>query len=331
MNNVTIIAEAGVNHNGDLNTAKRLVDAAASAGADAVKFQTFQAARLAVPYVQKTGYQMKKTGSSLSQLEMLKELELSWRDFEELFHYCSTKEIKFLSSPFDEESIDFLGRLGLDTIKIPSGEITNYSYLKKLAGLKKSVILSTGMATLEEIGEALEILDKNSVEIILLHCSSAYPTPMEDVNLTAMNSLKQIFHKKVGYSDHTHGIEVPIAAAALGACVIEKHLTLDKSMAGPDHKTSLDPREFQQMVHGIRNIEMALGDGVKRPTEAELKNRDYVRKYLVAARDIKKGEAFSFENLCAKRCGLGITPMKLKDLLGKPAQRDYKKDERIGL
>ncbi|WP_077611681.1 N-acetylneuraminate synthase [Clostridium sp. Marseille-P2415] len=330
MSKIMIIAEAGVNHNGDLNTAKRLVDAASTAGADAVKFQTFKAGHLAVPYAQKADYQMQNTGRSSSQYHMLKELELSWNDFEELYHYCSVKKIKFLSSPFDEESIDFLDRLGVDTIKIPSGEITNYQYLQKTASIKKPVILSTGMATLEEIGQALELLNKSGEEIILLHCSSAYPAPMKEVNLKAMYTLKEIFHKRVGYSDHTLGIEVSIAAAALGACVLEKHMTLDKTMPGPDHKISLEPEEFRRLVAGVRNIEEALGDGIKKPADAEQKNREFVRKYLVAAKEIKKGEAFTLDNLCAKRCGHGISPMKIRDLLGKTAQKDYSKDERIG-
>jgi len=330
MNKIMIIAEAGVNHNGDINTAKRLIDAASAIGADAVKFQTFKTERLAVFDAGKADYQMQNTGHSLTQFDMLKELELSWNDFEELYHYCTMKKIRFLSSPFDEESIDFLDRLGVDTIKIPSGEITNYPYLQRTASLKKPVILSTGMATVEEIDQALELLNKSGQEIILLHCSSAYPTPMEAVNLKAMNTLKQMFNKKTGYSDHTLGIEVSIAAAALGACVIEKHMTLDKTMPGPDHKISLEPDEFRRLVVSVRNIEQALGNGIKEPAEAERKNRDFVRKYLVAAKEIKKGEAFTPDNLCAKRCGPGISPMRINDLLGKPAQRDYLKDERIG-
>lgn len=329
MSNVMIIAEAGVNHNGDLSIAKQLVDAASVIGADAIKFQTFRAKHLAVPDARKADYQIENTGQTMSQYEMLKSLELSWQEFEELFQYCSFRRIRFLSSPFDEESLLFLDRLGVDLIKIPSGEITNYSYLKKIASLKKQVILSTGMSTEEEVGEALEILEEGGQEITLLHCSSSYPTPMEDVNLNAMNALKLKFHKRVGYSDHTPGIEVAIAATALGACVIEKHMTLDKTMPGPDHKASLEPDEFQQMVDSIRKIEVALGDGVKKPTQAEQKNRDYVRKYLVASREIKKGEAFTLQNLCAKRSAYGISSMKIPSLLGTVAQRDYLKDERI--
>ncbi|WP_313153526.1 N-acetylneuraminate synthase [Lacrimispora sp.] len=330
MSKVMIIAEAGVNHNGDLNIAKQLVDAASVIGADAIKFQTFRAKHLAVPDARKADYQIENTGQTMSQYEMLKSLELSWQEFEELFQYCSFRRIQFLSSPFDEESILFLDRLGVDLIKIPSGEITNYGYLKKIASLKKRVILSTGMSNEEEVGEALEILEEGGQEIILLHCSSSYPALMQDVNLNAMDTLKRRFQKQVGYSDHTPGIEVAIAAAALGACVIEKHMTLDKTMPGPDHKASLEPDEFQQMVDSIRNIELALGDGVKKPTQAELKNRDYVRKYLVASREIKKGEPFTLQNLCAKRCGYGISPMEMHSLLGRAAQRNYLKDERIG-
>jgi N,N'-diacetyllegionaminate synthase len=330
MSNVMIIAEAGVNHNGDLNIAKQLVDAASVIGADAIKFQTFRAKHLAVPDARKADYQIENTGQTMSQYEMLKSLELSWQEFEELFQYCSFRRIQFLSSPFDEESILFLDRLGVDLIKIPSGEITNYGYLKKIASLKKRVILSTGMSNEEEVGEALEILEEGGQEIILLHCSSSYPALMQDVNLNAMDTLRRRFQKQVGYSDHTPGIEVAIAAAALGACVIEKHMTLDKTMPGPDHKASLEPDEFQQMVDSIRNIELALGDGVKKPTQAELKNRDYVRKYLVASREIKKGEPFTLQNLCAIRCGYGISPMEMHSLLGKAAQRNYLKDERIG-
>ncbi|MBE7719458.1 MAG: N-acetylneuraminate synthase [Lacrimispora celerecrescens] len=329
MSKVMIIAEAGVNHNGDITIAKQLIDAASITGADAIKFQTFKTNLLVVPDARKADYQIENTGHAMSQYEMLKSLELSWQAFEELVQYCAFRQITFLSSPFDEESLLFLDRLGVEPIKIPSGEITNYGYLKKIASLKRKVILSTGMSTEDEVGEALEILESSGKEIILLHCSSAYPTMMLDVNLNAMDTLKRRFHKQVGYSDHTPGIEVAIAAAALGACVIEKHMTLDKTMPGPDHKASLEPDEFKHMVDSVRNIELALGNGVKRPTEAELRNRDHVRKYLVASRGIRQGEAFTLNNLCAKRCGYGISPMKIHSLLGKTAQRNYEKDERI--
>lgn len=329
MHKLMIIAEAGVNHNGDLTTAKQLINAASQIGADAIKFQTFKTEALAVHGIKKAEYQRKYTRSASSQYEMLKELELSYKDFQELFSYCSKKHIMFLSSPFDLESIDFLDHLGVEQIKIPSGEITNYPYLKKIASLKKPILLSTGMADMNEIGDALTALNGHTNEITLLHCSSTYPTEMADVNLNAMDTLKRTFKKNVGYSDHTLGIEVPIAAAALGACVIEKHFTLDKAMPGPDHHMSLEPDEFKKLVESIRNIEQALGDGIKRPTTSELKNRDYVRKYLVAAKDIKKGEFFTQENLCAKRCGSGINPMKFPELIGKAAARSYGKDERI--
>lgn len=289
MNRVMIIAEAGVNHNGDLNTAKRLVDAAREAGADAVKFQTYRTEFLAVRDAIKAEYQYRNTGNSLSQYEMLKELELSYDSFKELSLYCASRSIMFLSSPFDETSMEYLDQLGVGIIKIPSGEITNYVYLKKAASLQKPIILSTGMSTMEEIKEALELLDEGGQDITLLHCTSAYPTPMEEVNLNAMSHMKQVFSRNVGYSDHTMGIEVAIAAAALGACVIEKHMTLDKTMPGPDHRLSLEPEEFKLMTDSIRNIEIALGNGHKEPSKEEFKNRDRVRKFLVASRDIKKG------------------------------------------
>lgn len=329
MNRVMIIAEAGVNHNGDLDTAKGLVDAAREAGADAVKFQTYRTELLAVRDAIKAEYQYRNTGKNLSQYEMLKELELSYDSFKELSLYCTSRNIMFLSSPFDETSMEYLDQLGVEIIKIPSGEITNYGYLKKAASLQKPIILSTGMSTMEEIGEALNLLDESGQDITLLHCTSAYPTPMEEVNLNAMSHMKQVFSRNVGYSDHTMGIEVAIAAAALGACVIEKHMTLDKTMPGPDHRLSLEPTEFKLMVDSIRNIEMALGNGYKEPSKEECKNRDRVRKFLVASRDIKKGELFTVNNLCAKRCSPGISPMRLKDLLGTPSDRDYKMDERI--
>lgn len=329
MNKVQIIAEAGVNHKGDIKLAKMLVDVAAQAGADAIKFQTYKSESLAIQTAKKAEYQILHTKNSSSQFEMLRELELRDAEFLELSKYCEKKNIQFLSSPFDVESIEFLHRLGMDTIKIPSGEITNYFYLKKLAALNKRIILSTGMATLEEIEQALAVLDKNSKEIILLHCTTSYPTLMEDVNLKAMCTLKEVFHKNVGFSDHTLGIEASIAAVALGACVIEKHFTLDNSMPGPDHKMSLEPDELKRLVKAIRNIEQALGDGNKKPTPEELKNQEFVRKSLVAARDIIHGEIFTEENLCAKRAGYGISPMRLHELIGSNATRNYKKDERI--
>nr|WP_314459055.1 N-acetylneuraminate synthase [uncultured Clostridium sp.] len=330
MNKIMIIAEAGVNHNGDLDIARQLVDAAWAAGADAVKFQTFRAELLAAPSAEKAEYQFLNTGKNNSQYEMLKDLELSWNDFKVLSQYCAFRGIQFLSSPFDEESMEYLDSLGMEMIKIPSGEITNYCYLKKAAALKKPIILSTGMSSPEEIGEALGLLDTGGQDITLLHCSSIYPTPLEDVNLNAMITMREAFHKKTGYSDHTAGIEVAVAAAALGACVIEKHMTLDKTMPGPDHRMSLEPDEFKNMADSVRNIEKAMGNGIKAPAGEELKNRDHVRKFLVAARDIQMGEPFTMENLCAKRCSPGISPMKLPRILGTRADRDYRKDDKIG-
>ncbi|NNJ32231.1 N-acetylneuraminate synthase [Lacrimispora defluvii] len=330
MSKIMIIAEAGVNHNGDLSIARQLIDAACAAGADAVKFQTFRAELLATPKAKKADYQFHNTGTDNSQFEMLKELELSWKDFKLLSDYCTFRGIRFLSSPFDENSMEYLDSIGMEIIKIPSGEITNYCYLKKAASLKKPVILSTGMSTPAEIRDALKLLDQSGQDITLLHCSSIYPTPMEDVNLNAMITLREMFHKKTGYSDHTAGIEVAVAAAALGACVIEKHLTLDKTMPGPDHRMSLEPDEFKHMADSVRNIEKAMGNGIKAPAGDELKNRDHVRKFLVAAKDIPMGEPFTLENLCAKRCSPGISPMKLPQILGTLADRNYGKDDKIG-
>lgn len=324
-----IIAEAGVNHNGNLNLAKKMVDAASEAGADAIKFQTFKTENLVVRTAKKAEYQILHTGNTLSQYEMLKKLELDQVAFSELFKYCIMKNIKFISSPFDLDSIDFLDALGIDTFKIPSGEITNYLYLKKIATLNKKIILSTGMATMDEIKEALDVLKGNSESLILLHCTTSYPALMQDVNLKAMCTMKRIFHKEVGYSDHTVGIEAAVAAVALGACVIEKHFTLDMSLPGPDHRMSLEPDELKKLIQAIRNVEQALGDGLKRPTSVELLNRKFVRKSLVAAKTIKQGEIFSEDNVCAKRPGDGISPMMWNKLKGCPAKRNYEKEERI--
>lgn len=330
MSKIMIIAEAGVNHNGDLSIARQLIDAACAAGADAVKFQTFRAELLATPQAKKADYQFHNTGTDHTQFEMLKNLELSWKDFKFLSDYCTFRGIQFLSSPFDEDSMEYLDSIGMEIIKIPSGEITNYCYLKKAAALKKPVILSTGMSTPAEIQDALKLLDQGGQDITLLHCSSIYPTPMEDVNLNAMITLRETFHKKTGYSDHTAGIEVAVAAAALGACVIEKHMTLDKTMPGPDHRMSLEPDEFKHMADSVRNIEKAMGNGIKVPAGDELKNRDHVRKFLVAAKEIQMGEPFTMENLCAKRCSPGISPMRLPQILGTLADRNYGKDDKIG-
>ena len=331
---VFIIAEAGVNHNGSLELAKKLIDVAVEAGADAVKFQTFKAENLVSKSAKKAKYQIENTGSDESQYEMLKKLELKFDEFEELKKYCDKKGIMFLSTPFDFESIEFLDKLGLEIFKIPSGEITNYPYLKEIGKLKKRVILSTGMANLCEIEEALSVLEKfgtNRENIIVLHANTEYPTPIEDVNLRAMLSIKEAFKVKVGYSDHTLGIEVPIAAVAMGASVIEKHFTLDKNKEGPDHKASLEPDELKAMVKAIRNIEIALGNGIKKPSKSESKNIEIARKVIVAKRDIKKGEKFSEENLTVKRAWKGITPMKWDEVIGRIADKDYKEDEAIGI
>ena len=329
---VFIIAEAGVNHNGSLELAKKLVDVAVEAGADAVKFQTFKAKNLVSKEAKKAKYQVENTGSNESQYEMLKKLELGFDEFVELKEYCDEKGIMFLSTPFDFESIEFLDSLGLEIFKIPSGEITNYPYLREIAKLKKRVILSTGMANMCEIEQALDVMEKFGTKrenIIVLHANTEYPTPMEDVNLKAMLSIKEAFKVNVGYSDHTLGIEVPIAAVAMGAVVIEKHFTLDKNMEGPDHKASLEPDELKAMVKAIRNIEIALGNGIKKPSKSESKNIEIARKVIVAKRDIKKGEKFSEENLTVKRAGKGINPMRWEEIIGRESNKNYTREERI--
>jgi len=332
MREVFIIAEAGVNHNGDVRLAKKLIDAAKSAGVDAVKFQTFKAERLVAKVAQKAEYQKQTTGSDESQLEMLKKLELSFENFKDIKKYCEEKELLFLSTPFDFDSIDFLERLDMPIFKVPSGEITNLPYLMKIASTGKPVIMSTGMSDLDEVGLALEVLrDNGAGTITLLHCNTQYPTPFEDANLKAMQTLKERFGIAVGYSDHTLGIEAPIAAIALGATVIEKHFTLDKSLEGPDHKASLDPQELKAMVTAIRNIEIALGDGIKKPSKSETLNKEVARKSIVARRNIVKGEIFSEDNLTIKRPGHGISPMKWFEVLGTSAERDFCEDELIEL
>lgn len=329
----TIIAEAGVNHNGSLEMACELVRAAAQAGADWVKFQTFQAARIAAADAPKAPYQIETTGRGESQLAMLSRLELSAADHRALMACCEVCGIGFLSSPFDLESIGLLAALGLTTWKVPSGELTHLPYLEEIGALGGRVILSTGMADLGEIEDALDVLERAGTppgRVTLLHCSSLYPTPMADVNLRAMLTLAAAFPAAaIGYSDHTLGIEVPIAAVTLGARVIEKHLTLDKTLPGPDHRASSDPAEFAAMTAAIRNVEAALGDGRKRPSAAELQGRTIARKSLVAARAIRCGEPFSLANLTAKRPGTGISPMRLPELLGCPAPRDYAPDEHV--
>lgn len=332
MSDIFIIAEAGVNHNGDIQLANKLIDAAKSAGADAVKFQTFKAESVVSKIAQKAEYQKRTTGTDESQLEMVKRLELSFCDFKKLKKYCEEKEILFLSTPFDFDSIDFLESLEMPIYKVPSGEITNLPYLMKIARIGKPVIMSTGMSDLDEVGSALDVLrDNGAGTITLLHCNTQYPTPFEDANIKAMLTLKERFGVAVGYSDHTLGIEAPIAAVALGATVIEKHFTLDKNMEGPDHKASLDPQELKAMVTSIRNIEVALGDGIKRPSKSETPNKEVARKSIVARRNIVKGEIFTEDNLTVKRPGNGISPIKWFEVLGKKATRDFCEDELIEL
>ena len=328
-----IIAEAGVNHNGSLELARKLIDVAAEAGADAVKFQTFKAEKIISKYAQKAEYQKRSTDASESQLDMVRKLEMDEAAHKELLAYSRSRGVQFLSSPFDLESIDLLNDLGLEIFKIPSGEITNLPYLRKIGALKKEVILSTGMADLGEIEDALDVLIKAGTvleNITVLHCNTEYPTPFEDVNLRAMLTIRAAFPGvQVGYSDHTLGIEVPIAAVAMGATVIEKHFTLNKNMEGPDHKASLEPDELKAMVQAIRNIEKALGNGIKKPSPSELKNKPVARKSIVAAKDIKEGEKFTEENLTAKRPGTGISPMRWDEVIGRKAGRDYNIDELI--
>jgi N,N'-diacetyllegionaminate synthase len=332
MNHVFIIAEAGVNHNGSIELAKKLVDEAKKVGADAVKFQTFKAEYLVSKFAQKAQYQKETTNKNESQYDMIKKLELSFSDFVKLKEYCEKSRITFLSSAFDLESIDFLISIGMEIFKIPSGEITNLPYLEKIGKLSKRVILSTGMASIGEIDAALDVLVKSGTSIdniTVLHCNTEYPTPYSDVNLRAMVTIKNAFNVKVGYSDHTDGIEVPIAAVALGAEVIEKHFTLDKDMEGPDHQASLEPDDLYRMIQAIRNVELALGDGIKRPSESEKKNISITRKSIVAKRSIKKGEVFTCDNLTVKRPGNGISPMRWYEIIGTVAQKEYSADDLI--
>lgn len=329
---VYIIAEAGVNHNGSLETAKLMVDSAKEAGADCIKFQTFVAKNIASKNAVKAEYQQKQTSSEESQLDMLKKLELSFDEFEELSEYCHSKGIEFLSTGFDFDSIDFLNRIDMQKWKIPSGDITNLPYLIKIAKLNKPVILSTGMSTMEDIRAALDVLKENgSGEITVLHCTTEYPTPFKDVNLAAMKTIHEEFGVPIGYSDHTRGIEIPIAAVAMGATVIEKHFTLDRNMKGPDHKASLEPDELKAMVSAIRNVEVSIGNSEKQPAESEKKNMEVARKSIVANCLIKKGEVFTEENLTVKRPGNGISPMKWFEVIGKSAIRDFEEDELIKL
>ncbi len=333
MSHTIIIAEAGVNHNGSVKLAKQLIDVAELAGADYVKFQTFKSELCISETAEKAEYQKENTGDSIeTQLEMVKKLELSDQNHFELIEYCNDKSVKFLSTAFDFVSIEFLKQVGLDFFKIPSGEITNYPYLVKVANLKLPVVMSTGMATIQEVEDALNVLLSHGLEkenITILHCNTEYPTPMQDVNLRAMNTIGEQFNVKIGYSDHTLGIEVPIAAVAMGACVIEKHFTLDRSMEGPDHQASLEPDELINMVQSIRNIELALGSNLKKPSSSEAKNRPIARKSIVASEAIKKGDVLTEENITVKRPGTGISPMKWMDIIGTNAHKDYNKDEEI--
>jgi N,N'-diacetyllegionaminate synthase len=331
---ILIIAEAGVNHNGDIALAKQLVDVAADAGADLVKFQTFNADRQVTAYASKAEYQKLSTDSAESQHRMLKRLELTTEMHEELISYCATRNIGFFSTSFDIESIDYLVSLGMNQFKIPSGEITNLPYLRHIGKFGKPVILSTGVATIGDIESALNVLEAagTSRELItVLHCTSEYPAPMEEVNLLAMQSIASTFGVAVGYSDHTQGIEVAIAAAALGATVIEKHFTLNRELPGPDHKSSLEPHELKSMVSAIRNIEIALGDGIKRVTPTLARNKLVIEKSLVASKPIRSGEILSPENVTAKRPGSGISPIRWDEIMGRKATRDFEPDELIEL
>lgn len=332
MKKVMIIAEAGVNHNGDISLAKKLVDVAVEAKADIVKFQTFKAENIVTDEAPKATYQKETTDSDESQYSMLKKLELNVEEHKALIAYCKEKGILFLSTPFDLESIELLNDLGIEIFKIPSGELTNLPYLEKIGAKRKKVILSTGMSTIDEVEAAIRILNNQGTSsITLLHCTTQYPTPMEDVNLNAMLTMKERFGLEVGYSDHTEGIEVPIAAVAMGASVIEKHFTLDKNMEGPDHRASLEPNELIKMVQAIRNIEKALGNGHKVPSKCEAQNKEIVRKSIVAKVTIQEGELFSEDNLTVKRPGSGISPMRWHEILGKRATKNYVKDEMIVL
>ena len=329
-----IIAEAGVNHNGDIELAKQLIAAAKAAGADMVKFQTFQTAKLVTKTAEKASYQKSTTDAYESQYAMIRKLELSRADHEVLIEECYRQGIGFFSTAFDTESFDMLVEMGLDKVKIPSGELTNLPLLRYMTRLGMPVMLSTGMATLGEIEAALAVIEQAGTPrhlITVLHCTTEYPAPMVDVNLRAMLSMKASLGVEVGYSDHTPGIEIPVAAVALGARVIEKHFTLDRNMPGPDHQASLEPHELKAMVDAIRNVEVALGDGVKRPSASEIKNKPIARKSIVSIRAIQAGEVFSADNLGTKRPGTGISPMRWDEVLGRVAPRDFSADELIEL
>lgn len=335
MTHTLIIAEAGVNHNGSLSLAKQLIDKAVEAGVDMIKFQTFKSEKLVSKAAKQAEYQQRNIGKKdEGQLAMLKKLELSEKDHEELLSYCDEKGIRFFSTAFDMDSIDYLHSLNMGLWKIPSGEITNYPYLRKIALYHEPVILSTGMCDLSDIEAAINVLCEFGLtkdQIIILHCNTEYPTPYQDVNLRAMLEIGERFGVEIGYSDHTQGIEVPIAAVALGATVIEKHFTLDKNMEGPDHKASLEPHELSAMVRAIRNIERALGNGHKIVTDSERKNVNVARKSIVAACPIKAGELLTEENLTVKRPGCGISPMRWNEIVGTLAVKDFEEEEQIVL
>jgi N,N'-diacetyllegionaminate synthase len=330
---VFIIAEAGVNHNGNIDLAKNLVIKAKEAGVDAVKFQTFISENVVSVFASKADYQKEATGDNECQLDMVKKLELSFDDFVILKNFCEEMEIMFLSTPFDDESIAFLNdRLNLSLFKVPSGEVTNLPYLRKIASYGKKIIMSTGMCEEDEIEAAIKVLNVNGAnDITLLHCNTEYPTPYADANLKAIGRLKEKFGLPVGYSDHTLGIEIPIAAVAMGAKVIEKHFTLDKKMEGPDHQASLEPEELSRMVSSIRNVERAFGTGIKKPSESEIKNIAIARKSIVARTKIQKGESFNQDNITVKRPGTGVCPMRWDEVLGQKAIRDFETDELIEL
>lgn len=327
-----ILAEAGVNHNGELRLAKKMIDVAKEAGADAVKFQTFKAERVISRFAPKAEYQKVATGKGETQLQMVKRFELDALAHKELLRYCQKRHIGFISSPFDVESIHFLKKLGLNVFKIPSGEITNLPYLRSVGVLGKRLLLSTGMSDMKEIATAVKILVKAGTaknKITVLQCNTAYPTPFEDANLSAMLTIRDVLEVAVGYSDHTLGMETAIAAVAMGASVIEKHFTLNRRMKGPDHSASLEPDELKAMVRAIRNVKLAMGDGVKRPTRSEKKNIDVARKSIVADGNIKTGEIFTQKNITVKRPGTGISPMKWDVVIGRSAKKDFKQDELI--
>jgi N,N'-diacetyllegionaminate synthase len=329
---VFIIAEAGVNHNGSIKMAKKLIDVAKESGADAVKFQTFKAENVVSKNAQKADYQKQTTNALESQFDMIKKLELDIRTHKKLIAYCQEKDIMFLSTPFDHESIDTLNNLGLEIFKIPSGEITNLPYLKHIGSLEKQVILSTGMSNLQEVEDALDVLidaGASKDDITVLHANTMYPTPMEDVNLNAMLTIQKEFGINIGYSDHTLGVEVDVAAVAMGASCIEKHFTLDKTMDGPDHKASLEPEELKNMVRSIRNIEKALGSSEKKPSPSESVNINIVRKSIVANQDIKEGDLLTDENIAVKRPGNGVSPMKWDNVINSIAAKDYNVDDLI--